>query len=415
MLGSNQNKSEIQQTDGILANSLVASISLQGELQIHNVEGKLLNAEDVISKLTASRRLNRELAIVWLPTQKLVMTEAIVPGKRKAHWMAALPYALEEGLSEPVESYHFVPYNRTNAGLVSLAAASHEDMKNWKRIIESAGLGYAQLVPDCFRLQNNNGEVAEGSHVWTLFQQGSTVLVRTSAYQGLAGNSDWYHAIKEQALNQRYMKDLQAVTDIKEVTVKASDLLSSHSQNLPKVLSLSLSQYAYKTRSGNESKWYEWRWVAVLIFIVVGLYLTNQVMQTQQLKDQVDYTQQKNTELFKVMFPEAKRIVNIKSQTLMYLKRQAEGSGEALYLMPILQQVEPWFSQAKTVKVEQLQWHRDKKQKPLELTVTATNTKELENIIELSNAQNNRSVKLSLSLKNVNADGAQGVIYVDAN
>jgi len=419
-------KTEIKQTDGILANSLVASITLTGELKVESVDGVTLNTDEVVSKLKSSGRLNREIAIVWLPTQKIVMTDVMVPGNRKALWMAALPYALEENLSESVEKYHFVPYNRTKEGLVSVAIACHEDMKNWKLIVESYGLAGAQLVPDCFRIASDSPALANGDRSWGVYQRDEAFIVRTDGFHGFASNAAWHDAIKGQILNNQYIanethsKSATSPTVIEEITVASSELLSSHAQNLIKVSKLSLSQLAYKSSGGAKGNWYQWRWVAVLMVAVFGIFLTTQSIQTQKLQDQTSYTKAKTTELFKTLFPEAKRIVNIKAQTLTHLKQQDSSSPNTQKLMPILQQIEPWFNKVKSVKVEQLQWQQSGKPHALSLNVTAPSSAELQKVISLSQESKQSGlvttkITLSLKLNNVNAEGAEGVIYVDAN
>ena len=418
MLGNNQNsqvETQTEQTETFLGQSFLVSFTLEAELQIHSSEGQLLDTEAVLSKLKSNRKLNREIAIVWLPTQKVVMTEVLVPGKRKAHWLAALPFTLEEGLSEPIESYHFVPYHRTSEGVVSVAIVSHEDMIQWQRILESHGLVHVQLVPDCFRLENLNGDLAENSLHWSLYQQADQVLVRTSAYQGFSTHDSWYDALKEHVLSRRLLLVEENTNGIEESWLESKTLLSSHAQNLAAVRGLSLSQLGYKTQASDERQWYEWRWVAMLLLIISGVFLTSQIFQTQQINDEVAYTKQKNIELFKTLFPEVKRIVNIKSQTLTYLKQQAGSGDDSRYLMPILQTIEPWFNQVKTVKIEQLQWQKNKPKQIMVLTVSAPNSKDLEQIITLAKAQKSSQFVLSLTVKNVTADGAQGVIYVDAN
>lgn len=426
-------KTEIKQTDGILVNSLVASITLAGELKIDSVDGVTLNTDEVVSKLKSSGRLNREIAIVWLPTQKIVMTDVMVPGNRKALWMAALPYALEENLSESVEKYHFVPYNRTKEGLVSVAIACHEEMKNWKLIVESYGLGSAQLVPDCFRIASDSSALTKGDNSWGVYQRDDALVVRTDEFHGFASNTTWHDAIKGQILNNQYIANeanSQATTsqaEVDEVTVSASELLSSHAQNLIHVSKLSLSQLAYKSNGSTKGHWYQWRWVAVLVVAVFGVFLTTQSIQTQQLQEQTSYTKAKTTELFKALFPETKRIVNIKAQTLTHLKQQDSGATNAQKMMPILQQIEPWFNQVKSVKIEQLQWQQSGKPHALSLNVSAPSSAELQKVISLSQAQKQpyparghkglvtTNITLSLKLKNVTANGAEGVIYVDAN
>lgn len=89
-------------------------------------------------------------------------------------------------------------------------------------------------------------------------------------------------------------------------------------------------------------------------------------------------------------------------------------------LMPILQQIEPWFNQVKSVKIEELQWRQSGKPHALMLTVSAPSAAALQKVISLSQEQKKpglvkTNITLSLKLKNVNANGAEGVIYVDAN
>ena len=149
---------EIEQTarkrqfDALMSNRLVAYMDLQGELHLESVDGDELDAKVVISQLKQQNRLQKELAIVWVPTQQVLMTEVDVPGKRKAHWMAALPYALEETLTESVDDYHIVVLNRDEQNQVCAAVASLKIMDQWQQILSDLGLTHAYLVPDCFRL-----------------------------------------------------------------------------------------------------------------------------------------------------------------------------------------------------------------------------------------------------------------------
>lgn len=411
-----------QQSETLGLDSLVASIGLDGELHITRLDGSALNTEEVLVKLKSGRRLNREIAIVWVPTEKVVMTDVMVPGKRKALWMAALPYALEEGLSEAVEHYHFVPYYRSAEGRVSVAIASHEDMKNWKRVIESYGLGHVHLVADCFRIQDNN---ATNDLIWHRLKEGNRCLVKVDVFHGFACNQAWYETLKGQMLNASETP----ASSITEIEVNPTSLLSSHIQAVPMVLKQSLSQLAYKANVSSNGSWYAWRWVGVLALGIMLVFLATTMLETQKLQQQTIYTKQKTTELFKTLFPENKRIVNIKSQTLTYLKQQGSTANEGAKLVSILQQVEPWFNQVKSVKVEKMQWQQSGHSKGLSLMVSAPSSADLQKVIALSKKQaglqnNNQpglvgsefaKVSMRLTLKNVTAKGAQGVIYVNAN
>jgi general secretion pathway protein L len=411
--------------DGLLANSLIASIDIKGELHIHTTQGQRLNTEETIESLKASRRLTTEIAIVWVPTQKVLVTEVFVPGKRKSHWLAGLPFALEEGLSEPVESYHFVPFNRDGEGMVSAAIVSHDDMQLWKKLLDTYELSHATLIPDCFRITEDDNlsfsqyEQSDGNSIqWGLSEVDGSLLVRTGIFQGFAANPEWYEVIKGQFLQNSHDSSKKTELVINEVKVPSKNLLASHSQYLPKLNKLSLSQFEYKNSATNKTAWYEWRWVTILALLLAVVYLSIQFIETKKLEKQAAYTQTKTTELFKKLFPNTKRIVNIKSQTLAYLATQANTTEDSSYLMPLLWKIEPWFNQVNTVKVEKLQWQANSKDHPLVLTVSAPSSADLQKLVSLAKKQSSKEkdgVSLKLTLKNVSATGAQGVIYVNAN
>ena len=113
------------------------------------------------------------------------------------------------------------------------------------------------------------------------------------------------------------------------------------------------------------------------------------------------------------MFPETKRIVNIKSQTLTKLRQADTQSHEGQSLMPLLQRLEAVLVKQPKVKLLELSWN-PKKTDALELQVEAPVSADLERLIKASQ-QASANLKLRLRLKNVTSERAEGVIYVDAN
>ncbi|MEA3405621.1 MAG: type II secretion system protein GspL, partial [Pseudomonadota bacterium] len=101
---------------------------------------------------SAIKKAMTKVKVVWVPTEQVSLMQQFVPGKRKQDWMTALPFALEESLSEPVEGLHFVALNRDAEGLVSVAIVSKERMQDWVDQLQSFGLAHALLVADCFQV-----------------------------------------------------------------------------------------------------------------------------------------------------------------------------------------------------------------------------------------------------------------------
>jgi len=395
---------------------ITVAISLQGDLVLTSSKGDVLPLDSTLEELKASQKLKKQIAIVWLPTEKVILTKLDVPGKSRKHWQAALPFVAEESLIEPIENYHFTIYNREN-NITDVAITTHQDMQNWQASLEQHGLSHALLVPDCFRIpleQNHTDwiwQVATDSknHVERL-------ITRTSHYEGFATNPELFNHIK-QLKQSEADADADETNDLETQSIPPSKLLNSHSEVINQVAKLNLNQGAYKPNITNGSDWLAWKWFALLVVLSIGVLLANQIIQTQKIKSQAEYTKQKNVELFKKMFPETKRIVNIKSQATSKLKQvTANTSNNNASIATVMNQINSVFQQVKNVTLTELEWRGGKAsdgKKLVKLTVSAPSSKDIQQLAK--QAEKQPSIKFNVTLKTVNSKQAEGVIYVDAN
>jgi len=397
---------DIEQKPGIgynktMSGQLVAKFDLQGNLVLSHLEGQLLNLTQTLATLKQERTLNKELAVVWVPTQQVLISQVNVPGKRKAHWQAALPFSLEEGLTQSVDDYHIVAYDRNEHDEVSAAAVNLHRMKMWTDKLAELGLNQAQLVPDCFRIPFEK----ESEPTWLVYQQES-MLARTGLFQGFAASQSWYTVVKQQAQQHQALP-------ISEHMVVSNALLCSSRQDAVMVAKQSLSQGEYGVASETSEGWMQWRGVMVLSALLVVVWLGMQVMHNQQVLQQADSIKAQTETLFKNLFPNTKRIVNIKAQTMSKLRQGGEGSQQVETLTPLLHAIEPWFANNQRVKLVELTWNRAKVDS-LTLQVQAPKSVDIENLVKRSEKPNS-TVTMRLTLKNVTNQLAEGVIYVSAN
>ena len=409
---------------------LVARLDLHGHLLLETQAGQTLDAPVVLEQLRQQKSLQREVAIVWVPTEQVMMSTVKVPGKRKAHWLAALPFALEETLSTSLDEYHILALHRDKQEQVAALAVGLNTMQVLQDALHKHGLTHALLVADCFRIpfqaaatdpqQESLESSASDSETWLVCSSpyiketrvektvNQHFLIRTSEYQGFAANDSWLTVLKNQ-----YCQQTNHAIALREYAVDKHELLASSQPSLFQVKGLSLSQGAFKPATQNQTSWTEWRWVGVLVLLLGLTWIAMQVLQTKQLEQQVQYTQTQTEKLFKTMFPETKRIVNIKSQTLTKLRQADTQSHEGQSLMPLLQRLEAVLVKQPKVKLLELSWN-PKKTDALELQVEAPVSADLERLIKASQ-QASANLKLRLRLKNVTSERAEGVIYVDAN
>lgn len=79
----------------------------------------------------------------WVTVQKVK-----IPAKSKKQFLAALPYALEEVLSEDVEDTHFVCPNWKAGEECNVLVVSKDKMREWQALANDHRLPIEQLIPD---------------------------------------------------------------------------------------------------------------------------------------------------------------------------------------------------------------------------------------------------------------------------
>ncbi|MBX3564087.1 MAG: general secretion pathway protein GspL [Sphingomonas sp.] len=91
-------------------------------------------------------------ATILVPTEQVRLFEVDLPLPSRAKRMAALPFAIEDRIAEPVESVHIALGAEVGPKRYMVGVAGHDAMARWVAIADSAGLGHAAIVPDALTL-----------------------------------------------------------------------------------------------------------------------------------------------------------------------------------------------------------------------------------------------------------------------
>ncbi|WP_127471105.1 type II secretion system protein GspL [Thiomicrorhabdus aquaedulcis] len=398
------------QDDTLVVESLARTVTLPSEV------------DALLAELKAQGVLKSAVVTVWVPTQSVLLTQVSVPGKRKADWQAALPYALEESLSQPIEQFHIVSFARdTHAGnTVFCAVVERQKMLTWQAGLNAAGLEHAQLVPDCFALDwpfnptNNPANLKSTDQAWLVYTTNQSTLhtVRTGFYSGFACDHAWFEQIRH--LPEHQNKTLQAV----EPTFTSASVLSA----------LSLTKGDFKAQSvwGAGVKRLRWAGGLVALMLVTSMLATH--WQTQRLAAQADVYQTQTHALFKQLFPDVKRVVNVRAQTNSRLKDQPTNRTQTSP-MQMMRALEITVLKNPEVTLKKIALQPVKNGQRMSVQVSAANAAALQTLVSvseaadvltpgtanMSNKSNMANITFSLELKNVTATLAEGVLYVDAN
>lgn len=330
--------------------------------------------------------------VVLVPTEQVLLVSVNVPGKRVSDWQQALPFVLEEQLSQPVEQLFFAVLHREttgeNAGLTKVAIVEKLKLEVWIEELKAHDLEKAQLIPDCFVLPED-GSIA--------INHQDRFVVRTDVYAGLAGSKNW-------------VDQLLALADKKLPTINTGNesVISENSLNALSKFSLRQAQYAVKNTE--RSLWSLWLWPMVLVVAVFGVYLTGVAVQTKSYYAQQKIYQQQTEKLFKQMFPDTKRIVNIRAQTKSKMSRMnaSKNSAGALKLLKEIDGSIVRLVKDNSIEVLSMRW----KKQQLILLIEAKKIDVLQGLVDKLAKKN----QVKLKLKTLASQGSKkvtGEIYVN--
>ncbi|WP_076071567.1 type II secretion system protein GspL [Sphingomonas montana] len=119
-------------------------------------------------------------AVVLVPTEQVLLTIVDLPLAARRQRLAALPFAIEDRIAEPIESVHAALGIATGPGRYLAGVVARATMAGWVARVEAAGLGHAVLIPDALALPLP----PEGA--WSVARTADRVVVRTPDGGGFA-------------------------------------------------------------------------------------------------------------------------------------------------------------------------------------------------------------------------------------
>ncbi len=86
--------------------------------------------------------------VVLVPGEKVLLTAAAVPSRQQRQIMQAVPNVVEEQLALDIDDCHFAIGDRNEAGEISVAVVSLEDMHHWQSILSDVGVKPTLMYSD---------------------------------------------------------------------------------------------------------------------------------------------------------------------------------------------------------------------------------------------------------------------------
>ena len=259
--------------------------------------------------------------------------EVDLPVKSKSQAMTLAPFALEDQLDQDVELLHFTLKRHHKKWLVWVC-----DQAVLSKALEGHTEALKKLVPDYFALPySGNGP--------TYLIDGGRVIVRLDQYKGFA--IDEAHFDQALALLGLMRGDCQQV----------NQSLATLMERMPSP-SLSLLQGQFGQHLPIKNWLMSWTGVAASVLVILGLYLVQLNSDNQTINEQIKAQKQANVALFKQLFPEETRIVNIRAQAQQKVARLAKiKEQQKSNMIALLDQIMPLLKAQSSMKVNLIQYN----------------------------------------------------------
>ncbi len=146
---------------------------------------------------TISRDVRSVIGVA--PADTTTFHQLDVPTKKRSNMLAAVPFALEDKLSEEIDQLHFTVMDWVPGGSAQVAVISRFTLERWLEMFETAGVKLDAIIPELTLLPVHPESEA------TLVQQGSgRYCVKTHPYSSFICDRDafdyWWSDVQNRQL-----------------------------------------------------------------------------------------------------------------------------------------------------------------------------------------------------------------------
>lgn len=283
--------------------------------------------------------------------------EVNIPSRQTRHIAQALPYMIEDQLAQDVSGFHLVTGDRATDGQLPVLGIPTELIEGSRALFQRFDLPLDSIVPDMLCLPRRPSD-------WTLLFDGKHLILRRSELDGLSIEMDaapivlaaimehWQDRpevlrvlfcldnltqnlqnwIKTQISSQ--VLDADFALEFEEVNSSDFHLMCDHIhlQFGTKKPRFDFLQGRYASSARRKPSTFNWKPVAALVAIFVVSYTAYLYTSAWKMNQQVSELDSETRSLYRELFPQDRRIVNVKRQMEQHLSNLNSANGNQSFL-----------------------------------------------------------------------------------
>lgn len=271
---------------------------------------------------------------VIVPSEWVTLLTAKVPGS-SARAIKAIPFALEDFLSEDVEDLHFAIGEKQTNDSYPVAVISHNLMRKMQTRFNDVSLRPTQIRPEQLSLPR----FQEAENGWTGLQADNRLIVRLDDFNGFAVESQNTQLLMESCLEEaedaipagmvvfrtegetwRFSNESLHVEER-----PCDDVVSLLARGIHNSVGINLLQGNYSFKQQFSKAWKPWRPAMVLATVLLMAFGASKIIEQRQLSKQVTAQKTEMKSILKRTFPSIKRVVDPRKQMASEMKKLGAG------------------------------------------------------------------------------------------
>jgi general secretion pathway protein L len=332
-----------------------------------------------LDKLTEHGQ-SREVRVL-VPACDVTLKTVPLPGKFNRQLHTALPFMLEDDLTQDVDDLFFAVGDKTTVGdkpAVEVAIVARQLMTDWLSWLKAAQLHAVAIIPDalCLPLQDEGTTGIELNNQW---------LVRSGNWSCDNIDSVWFDnylqlSAEHFAAGQDEQSDevFNFVThspclveaDNLKITEASAELPLKLLANSVQTIGFTLLQGDFIVKKESSQSWQTWKYAAVICGLAIVMQLAYRGTVAWQLSNELAVQKAAFIQQFKKAYPgDRTRVQFIEKQLKQRLKDASGSSGGDSGFLAILAEVGPLLSQSQGFTPTSFRY--DAKRHELRLQATA--------------------------------------------
>ena len=246
--------------------------------------------------------------VVLIPSREVLLTQTSINAHNQKQLKQALPYALEDGLIQELETQHIAWQTQAQSSQVNVAIIEQARLREWLAACLARQIRPYAILPDVFALPWTNDSV-------TLWQQGDAIWLRTGELSGYAATETslalMLHSLidgRSEPLRLRlYMEQENTLADDTRFLIEPetqAEVLNLSSLQPSLGLNL-LKGLQAENRAQLKQQWQRWKLVASLALLTAMLGLAFVGLDVYRLKQELAQLDTQNTQLYQELFPDS--------------------------------------------------------------------------------------------------------------